>query len=199
MALSHAGMLTSAISITGLLSFILGIIAENKKPASGFSTKQGDLTYCVYPADPYIPLGALSAVLLAVTSVFGVVSIFFSYNRKAVPLAALVKSKLLVAFAIISGILFFVSEGLILWSIITENSHRQHRIHLASDCPTAKTGLMGGAAFLALDTMLFWLICQMLTMNARADFLDFDEEDEKNTHGYGADYAAVPTQPAVKA
>lgn len=53
-------------------------------------------------------------------------------------------------------------------------------------CPTAKTGLFGGAAFLALDAALFWLVCQMLALNARADYLD--EDDGKGE--YGQIYAA---------
>ena len=48
-------------------------------------------------------------------------------------------------------------------------------------CPTAKTGLFGGAAFLALDAALFWLVCQMLALNARADYLD--EDDNKGEYG----------------
>ncbi|KAI5056754.1 hypothetical protein GOP47_0028572 [Adiantum capillus-veneris] len=200
MAHSHVIILTSAIVATGLLSFIFGIVAENKKPGSGFATQQGDLTYCVYPSDPYVPLGALSAIFLAAMSVLGVTSVFFAYNNKAVPVVSLARSKMLVTFGIISSTLFFVAEGLILWAIITENSHHVHRIHTTANCPTAKTGLMGGAAFLALDTMLFWLVCQMLTMNARADYLELDEEDEKGIYGHAPDFAAaVPAHPAIKA
>ncbi|MCO5607689.1 hypothetical protein L7F22_061887 [Adiantum nelumboides] len=199
MALGHVGILTSAIVVTGLLSFLFGIVAENKKPASGIVTQQGDLTYCVYSADPYVPLGALSAIFLAATSVLGVTSIFFAYNKEAVPVGALARSKMLVTFSIISCILFFAAEGLILWASITENAYHNYRIHDTAKCPTAKTGLMGGAAFLALDTMLFWLVCQMLTMNARADYLELDEEDEKGTYGYAPDYAAAAAHPVTKA
>eukprot|EP00250_Pteridium_aquilinum_P009537 c18737_g1_i1 orf=136-732(+) len=197
MALGQVGTLTSAIAVTGVLSFILGIIAENKKPANGVATTEGDLFYCVYPADPYVPLGAVSVFLLAAASVFGVLSIFYAYNQKSVPVAALARSKMLVAFGIISSILFFVAEGLLLWAIITESYHRNHRVHSIAHCPTAKTGLMGGAAFLALDTTLFWLVCQMLTMNARADYLEADE-DEKGSYGYVAEFVADPVHPSAK-
>ncbi|MCO5612931.1 hypothetical protein L7F22_067204 [Adiantum nelumboides] len=193
MALGHVGILTSAIVVTGLLSFIFGIVAENKKPATGIATQQGD------SADPYVPLGALSAIFLAATSVLGVTSIFFAYNKEAVPVSALARSKMLVTFSIISCILFFAAEGLILWASITENAYHIYRIHDTAKCPTAKTGLMGGAAFLALDTMLFWLVCQMLTMNARADYLELDEEDEKGTYGYAPGYAAAAAHPVTKA
>lgn len=70
-----------------------------------------------------------------------------------------------------------------LWATITEGLHRTHNIHHNPDaeCATAKTGLFGGAAFLALDAALFWLVCQMLTDNARADYLE--DEDPKGTYG----------------
>lgn len=40
------------------------------------------------------------------------------------------------------------------------------------DCPTAKTGLMGSAAFLSLNSSLFWLLSLMLVKNAREDYLE---------------------------
>lgn len=39
-------------------------------------------------------------------------------------------------------------------------------------CPTAKTGILGGGAFLSLDSTLFWLVALMLASNAREDYLD---------------------------
>ncbi|KAJ1691356.1 hypothetical protein LUZ63_015511 [Rhynchospora breviuscula] len=56
----------------------------------------------------------------------------------------------------------------------------------------SKTGLFGGAAFIALDATLFWLVCQMLTLNARADYLD-EDQDAKGHYGqvYGTDYDAI--------
>lgn len=76
-----------------------------------------------------------------------------------------------------------LAEVFMLWATITEGLHRSRNIHhnLETDCATAKTGLFGGAAFLALDAALFWLICMMLTDNARSDYLDND--DPKGTYG----------------
>lgn len=70
-----------------------------------------------------------------------------------------------------------------MWATITEGLHRSRNVHhnLDTECPTAKTGLFGGAAFLALDAALFWLVCQMLTLNARADYLQ--EEDSNGEYG----------------
>lgn len=78
---------------------------------------------------------------------------------------------------------------MLLWATITEGHHRTSNIHhdMDTQCPTAKTGLFGGAAFLALDAALFWLVCQMLALNARADYLDEDDDDKGE---YGQVYAA---------
>lgn len=190
--------MASSIAITGILSFIFGVVAENKKPGSGTGTTIGDLTYCSYPSDPSIGLGAASIVFLFVSSVLGAVSIFYPYGKKAIPAAALAKSKMLVVFGIITIVLFFVAEALLMWATILESLHRINNVHKLNHCPTAKTGLLGGAAFLALDTTLFWLICQMLTMNAREDH--FDYEDEKGSYGHvlAADYTAAASHPAIK-
>jgi hypothetical protein len=73
--------------------------------------------------------------------------------------------------------------AMLLWATVTEGLHRSDNIHqdMEYNCPTAKTGLFGGAAFLALDASLFWLVCQMLALNARADYLD--EDDNKGEYG----------------
>ncbi|RRT80846.1 hypothetical protein B296_00023103 [Ensete ventricosum] len=67
--------------------------------------------------------------------------------------------------------------------ISPEGSRRFRNVHhdLTTQCPTAKTGLFGGGAFLALDAAIFWLICQMLTMNSRSDY--FDEDDLIGEYG----------------
>lgn len=72
--------------------------------------------------------------------------------------------------------------GLLLWVTITEGLHRSRSVHptdLGYQCPTAKTGLFGGAAFVALDAALLWLVCQLLTINHRADYL---EEEDGRVH-----------------
>lgn len=72
---------------------------------------------------------------------------------------------------------------MMIWATATEGFHRTRNVHhnLKTTCPTAKTGLFGGAAFLALDAALFWLVCQMLALNARADYLE--EDDPKGDYG----------------
>ena len=85
-----------------------------------------------------------------------------------------------------------------LWATILEGIHRKQNHHpaalLTGSCPTAKAGLFGGAAFLALDSTLFWLICVMLTLNARADHFGYDEEDMNGKYG---DVTAADYSPAL--
>eukprot|EP00249_Psilotum_nudum_P024745 c29285_g1_i1 orf=368-976(+) len=193
MALGEAGRIAMTTASLGILAFIFGVVGENKKPAQGMPIPLGSKTTCHYPSDPSVILGSLSIVLLFFSSVVGIASIFFPYGKKAVPWAALGRSGLLVTFIVLSFILFFTAEGLLMWVTISEASYHVNNVHLGtSDCPTAKTGLMGGAAFLALDTTLFWLVCQMLTMNAREDYLLFDQ-DEKGSYGevVTADYTSA--------
>lgn len=69
---------------------------------------------------------------------------------------------------------------MLLWPTITEQLHHTRNIHhnLETQCPTAKTGILGGGAFLSLDSCLFWLVALMLADNTRADY--FGESEEKD-------------------
>ncbi|KAK9097652.1 hypothetical protein Syun_024697 [Stephania yunnanensis] len=187
---------TSTISIAvgafAVLAFVFGVIAENKKPESGSPITGKDVVICKYPTDPTAVLGIFSFVTLAVSTVLGCFSVFYSYKGTHVPAAALFKSTSLLVFFLIALGVSALGGGLMLWATVTEISHRVHNVHsdLKYACPTAKTGLFGGAAFLSLDAGLFWLICQMLTLNARADYL---EEDPKGDYGevLATDYEAT--------
>lgn len=65
-----------------------------------------------------------------------------------------------------------------MWITITEQhylEHNEYKNGLANstvECNTAKTGLMGGAAFLSLDASFIWLATLMLLNNARQDYLE---------------------------
>lgn len=72
---------------------------------------------------------------------------------------------------------------MILWATITEGLIITQNVQDDSTCSTTKTGVFGGGAFLALDATLFWLICLMLTVNARADYFDDEEEDSHGRYG----------------
>merc|ERR1712183_980334 len=100
------------VGVLGLISFILGVLAETKKPAAGAPIPGKDVVICKYPSSPTVVLGSLSFVFLIASSVF----------------------------AAGMGAMF------LLWPTITEQLHRSHNVHhnLETECPTAKTGLLGG-------------------------------------------------------
>ncbi|ERN12591.1 hypothetical protein AMTRI_Chr01g113550 [Amborella trichopoda] len=189
MALSQTAQIAIAIGTLGALSFIFGVVAENKKPASGSPIVGKDFVVCKFPYDQTVPLGALSLVCLVFSSILGLVSVYFPYQKKTVPAAILFRSTSLCVFFGIATLVSTVSFVLLMWGTITEGLHHVNKVHndVTYACPTAKTGLFGGAAFLALDSALFWLICQMLTLNSRADY---EEEDPKGDYGevHTADY-----------
>lgn len=188
MALSATLRISLSVAFFGVLAFVLGVIAENKKPASGTPILGKDVVICTFPSDPTLAMGSLSIVALVVAAIVGHVSIFFPYSGKSVPRGALFQSTSLTVFFVVAELVSALALAMSLWATVTEGLHRSKNIHHDMDyqCPTAKTGLFGGAAFLALDAALFWLVCQMLALNARADYLD--EDDGKGE--YGQIYAA---------
>ncbi|KAK4786235.1 hypothetical protein SAY86_002924 [Trapa natans] len=75
--------------------------------------------------------------------------------------------------------------GLLLWPTIVEQLHIYNNVHPleSTSCPTAKTGLLGGAAFLSLDSMLMWHVTLMLASNTRDDYFDEVEGRSKGDSG----------------
>ncbi|KAM7271115.1 hypothetical protein ACFE04_030329 [Oxalis oulophora] len=143
--------LALATATLGTTSFILGIFAEHKKPASGNPMIFKDYVICKYPADESVVLGFLSVGFL--TAAIVLVSLF--------------------------------GEGMLLWATIDELLHLSHenrRYGLGELCSTAKTGVFGGGAFLALNSTLLWLICLMLANNSRDDYFD-EQVETSNTKG----------------
>jgi hypothetical protein len=184
------GIAAVVLSIPGILAFIFGVVAENKKPdpqvAPGLLYDQvSNETSCYYPNDPTLPLGILSVIFLFISALLSLAAITYPYNGKSVSTGALFRSTSLVVFAVFSMIIFLMAEALLLWAIIDEFRHRNHNVHggQLQDCPTAKSGLFGGAGFLALDATLFFLISLMLTTNARSDYFDESEDDSKGSYG----------------
>ena len=76
-----------------------------------------------------------------------------------------------------------VAATLTIWPTIQEQYHLKHKVHPIStsttECPTAKTGLIGGGAFVSLDSSLLWLVALMLAINVREDNFD-DSNFEPN-------------------
>ncbi|KAI5354788.1 hypothetical protein L3X38_007683 [Prunus dulcis] len=173
------------VAFFGVLSFVLGVIAENKKPASGTPIPGKGVVFCKYPPDPSVVLGYLSFAFLLVSTVAGFLSLFYPYKGKALPQAALFQSTSFVVFFNISLLTAGLAAALLLWPTITEQLHRSRNVHrnLDTACPTAKTGLLGGGAFVSLDASLLWLVALMLADNAREDYFEEIEEDVKGEYG----------------
>ncbi|KAK7293572.1 hypothetical protein RJT34_16440 [Clitoria ternatea] len=173
------------VSLLGLLSFVFGVIAENNKPAAGtpIPSADGVSVTCKFPSDPTIALGYLSVVFLVASTVAGYLSLFYPYKGKSIPQGVLFKHSTFTVFFNISLFTAGLAVAMLLWPTVTEQLHLTNNIHsdINYECPTAKTGLLGGGAFLSLDSSLFWLIALMLANNAREDF--FEEEGDKGEFG----------------
>ncbi|KAG5549371.1 hypothetical protein RHGRI_014650 [Rhododendron griersonianum] len=82
-------------------------------------------------------------------------------------------------FAVTAGF----AAALLLYTTVSEHILLTHNVHhdLDTQCPTAKTGLLGGAAFASLDSALFWLVALMLGTNVREDY--FGETESGDDYG----------------
>ncbi|KZV19797.1 hypothetical protein F511_18796 [Dorcoceras hygrometricum] len=166
------------VAILGCASFILGVLAEMKKPPAGEVITGKDVVICRYPSDPSVFLGYASFALLSSATIVGYQSLFYPYKGKSVPRAAIFGSSWCTSFFFISVANSIFAAIFLLWPTITEQLHHSRNIHsnLDYECPTAKTGLLGGGAFVSLNASLFWLISLMLTTNVREDY--FDDRDQ---------------------
>ncbi|KAF4397087.1 hypothetical protein G4B88_008933 [Cannabis sativa] len=172
------------VAFSSVLSFIFGVVAENKKPAAGIPVPGIGVVMCKYPSDPTVVLGYLSLAFLLVSTVFGLWSLFYPYKGKSIPQGALFRSTTFMVFFNIALFTAGLAAALLLWPTLTEQFHLMHNVHRnKSDCPTAKTGLLGGGAFVSLDSALFWLVALMLADNAREDYFEEVEKDPKTEHG----------------
>ncbi|KAG6485368.1 hypothetical protein ZIOFF_053909 [Zingiber officinale] len=68
MALEQSGKIGSFVIILGFLSFILAIVAENKKPPFGTPIQGKGVVICKFPSDPTVLVGSLSVVALVLRS-----------------------------------------------------------------------------------------------------------------------------------
>ncbi|XP_049377444.1 uncharacterized protein LOC125842226 [Solanum stenotomum] len=180
MAMSVKHMYIIIVTL-GVLSFIFGVIAENKKPANGTAILGKGVVICKYRSDHTVALGLLSVIFLAASAVVGFSSLFYPYKGKSIPQAVLLRSTSFIVFLNVALGTTGLAAVLLLWPIIGEQLHITRNIHhnLQTECPTANTGLLGGGAFLSLDSALFWLVCLMLSNNARDDYFEDTAADLK--------------------
>lgn len=178
------------VSFFGVLSFVFGVIAENKKPAAGTPITGKDVVICKYTGDPTVILGYLSVGFLIITAVVGYFSLFYPYKGRSIPQSALYKSTSFVTFFTIAVFTTGLALALLLWPTIQEQVHLANNVYhnMETECPTAKTGVIGGGAFLSLDSALFWLVALMLASNAREDH--FEEVEGKDVLSSGYDLKA---------
>jgi len=180
-----AKQLALLMSVLGIASFIFGIIAENKKPGAGTPTEGNGVVTCNYPSHPTIVLGYVSFVFLIASSAVGYFSIFYPYKGKQVPRSVFFMNKHFISFFTIALFASGLGATLTLWPTIQEQYHMNNNVlpSTATKCETAKTGLLGGAAFVSLDSTLFWLVLLMLSVNVREDFLnDYSESNPITAH-----------------
>ncbi|XP_020583366.1 uncharacterized protein LOC110026669 [Phalaenopsis equestris] len=183
MASNQSRNIALGVAFFGALAFLLGVVAENKKPAQGTPVPMKDYILCKFPKDPTVALGGLSVLALLISAALGLLAVFFPYKGQSVPKSALFHSMTMRVFFLVATLVTLFAGAMMMWVTITEGLHRTRNRHYTADyeCPTAKTGLFGGAAFLALDAALFWLVCHMLTLNARSDYLE--DDDSKGDYG----------------
>ncbi|CAA6672097.1 unnamed protein product [Spirodela intermedia] len=149
MALSQTVKIALAVSFFGVLAFVLGVVAENKKPPSGTPIQGKGVIICQYPSDQTVLLGSLSIISLFISMLLGFVSVFYPYKGKSVPTEVLFRSTTLLVFFTIAVGVTVLAEGMMMWATITEGFHRSRNVHhnLEYDCPTAKTGSLAAPGF----------------------------------------------------
>ncbi|PKI63972.1 hypothetical protein CRG98_015648 [Punica granatum] len=125
-------------------------------------------------------------------------SVFYPYKGKSIPQSALFQNTSFVVFFLIALGLVGLGGALILWPTIMEQLHINNNVHPleSTSCPTAKTGLLGGGAFLSLDAMLIWLVALMLASNTREDYFEEVEGSSKGdaTEVLPGDYEMAHTK-----
>ncbi|XP_004305598.1 PREDICTED: uncharacterized protein LOC101306845 [Fragaria vesca subsp. vesca] len=174
------------IGALGILSFLFGILAETNKPAAGVPIIGRGMVICKYPSDPTLAYAWLSFGFLLLCSVDSGFSIFYSYKGRKAPTSVFFQSTNFNFFFTITLFTIGLAAAFLLWPIMTHH-HPNYNItgnrnsHSAT-CPTAKTGLLGGGAFLSLNSSLFWLVCFMLASNAREDYFEDLDSVKKPKH-----------------
>ncbi|XP_051137351.1 uncharacterized protein LOC127255708 [Andrographis paniculata] len=176
-----------AVAVLGLMSFVFGVIAENKKPAAGTSVPGKGVVICRYPSDPTVAYGYLSVAFLIACTVAGWFSLFYPYKGKSIPQGVLFQSRTFATFFAIAVGTTGLALAFLLWPTVTEQLHHMNNVHhdLETDCPTAKTGVLGGGAFVSLDSCLFWLVALMLANNAREDYFGETGDGKDRVEAYG--------------
>ncbi|XP_059645205.1 uncharacterized protein LOC132286823 [Cornus florida] len=175
-------MFSLIVAILGVLSFILGIYAELKKPAAGEKIAGKGVVICKYHSYTTLVCGYLSTVFLVAATGVGYFSVFYPYKGRSIPQSVLFHNGTFMTSFNISVFTAGLAAALLLWTTITEHIHLIHNVHenLKEDCPISKKGVLGGAAFVSLDASLFWLVSLMVGCNTREDYFEETEMEDKS-------------------
>ncbi|KAG0447241.1 hypothetical protein HPP92_028467 [Vanilla planifolia] len=116
--------------------------------------------------------------------ILGLLSVYFPYNGQRVPKHALFHGTTMRILPRRNAGDHF-AEAMMMWATITEGLHRSWNLHRRDglQMPDGEDRVVWWCRLLALDASLFWLVCQMLTLNARSDYLDYEEQDNMELMG----------------
>ncbi|XP_051220871.1 uncharacterized protein [Lolium perenne] len=187
---SSPGWLKRALIIFffGVKAIIFGMVAENKLPVFGKSIITGEdddsMVMCELPRLS-VAMGSLSVLSLLLTVLAGHFAVLYPYTGKKktahqpeIPRRALFRKTSLTIFFVMAELVSASALAMLFWATITEHANLRYMPTMLPDgtlsCPsTAKTdGMFGGGALLALDATLMWFVCLLMSLEARANYLD---------------------------
>ncbi|VAH70424.1 unnamed protein product [Triticum turgidum subsp. durum] len=208
MAASAWSKLALLLCYFGLKAFVFGIVAENKKPQFGTGTVTGDGYVMCDFSRLSVVMGILSVISLLITILIGHRAVFYPYptnktNQQpaSVPRRALLRSTILIVFFIIAELVSISALVMLVGATKTQAANLRYQLRIQPDgtmsCPSntdKMDGHFGGGALLALDAALIWFICQLLALEARANYLDRlpgdDEDYDDNNKKHDGDNVA---------
>ncbi|XBI23154.1 hypothetical protein VPH35_064086 [Triticum aestivum] len=200
---------TLLLCFFGAETIVFGILAEDRNPFfSSSGTIIGDgYARCRFP-NLTSTMGGLSVVSLLLTILAGHLAVFYPYatnntNQQpaaAVPLLALFRSTSLVVFFLVAELVSASALAMLYGATIRQTHVVNYLVlRLAYDgtirCRSTVTtdGHFGGGALLAMEATLMWLLCQLLALEARANYLDglngdVNKDDGGNNKKYDRDH-----------
>ncbi|XP_057431295.1 uncharacterized protein LOC130724139 [Lotus japonicus] len=167
--------MAAIVSMLGVVSFILGIVAGRKNLVGRTPILLYDgIVTCMCPPVSVV-FAYLSVAFLIAFTKFGYISVFYPYKGKSVPHSEMFKHSTFTTFFHIAFFSSGVASYVLLRStLITggELAHLTINIHNGPiyECPTAKIDILEVGAVLSLLSSMLWLVALMLAGNAREEF-----------------------------
>ncbi|PNT73704.1 uncharacterized protein LOC100821704 [Brachypodium distachyon] len=202
------------LAFFGLQAFIYALIAQDNKPLLGTGTMAGNgYVLCEFPRAS-VALGSVSILSLLLAIITGHAAVLYKPpSPLPVPRRALFRSTILLVFFLVAETVSASAVAMLVGATMADHDSLRYYYQLPKDgaisCPpTAPGGRFGGGALLALDATLMWFVCQLLALEARANYLDRlhqDDDDDDDHHHHdkkkkktkkGDDAHAAPHQEA---